>query len=112
MSSFHTMSLLEQLGNIGSEVERYASWKKRGKEDHAENAFFRAVDLFNASLNDSRWPLYRKKEIGRLKETFCDTYYGGDLYGTPIEYFQKYFLQCAISAKGLSMEQKKKEGYF
>ena len=50
-------------------------------------------------MNDERWPLYRKKEIGRLKESFCDTVYGAKLYGAPIEYFQKYFLQCAIAAK-------------
>ncbi|MBT6842821.1 MAG: hypothetical protein HOA17_03365 [Candidatus Melainabacteria bacterium] len=99
MSSWGTMTLLEQLGNIGSEVERYASWKSKAKLERANNAFYRAVDLFNASLNDERWPLYRKKEIGRLKESFCDTVYGAKLYGAPIEYFQKYFLQCAIAAK-------------
>lgn len=99
MKSWGQMTLLEQLGNIGSEVERYASWKKRGDEDYANSAFFRAIDLFNETINDERWPWYRKKEIGRLKETFCDAYYGGELYGTPIEFFQKYFLYCGLAAR-------------
>jgi len=96
------LSLAEQLGNIGSEVDRIISWKKKGNIIYAEKAFFRAVELLALTTSDKRWYGPRLKELCRLKEVLCDSFLGGELYNTPLEYFSKYFYQFALVArKGL-----------
>ena len=93
------LSLAEQLGNIGSEVDRIISWKKKGNVSYAEKAFFRAVELLDLTLTDKRWYNHRLKELCRLKEVFCDSYFGGTNFNTSLEYFSKYFYQFACVAR-------------
>ena len=47
-------SLCEQLGNIGSEVNRALRWKDKD-QDNFESAIDRALELFDLTLKDSRW---------------------------------------------------------
>ena len=88
---WHKMSLAEQMANIGSEVGRAAKWQ--GKD---EKIFFgavtRALELFDLTLEDSRWRGGRLYELGRLKEVFCDGVLGGKEYGTVLSSLEKYFL--------------------
>ena len=72
---WHQMSLAEQMGNIGSEVDRIASWKKKGNEDYAMKALYRSLDLFDLTASDPRWK-NRLKEILRAREFLCDLYVG------------------------------------
>jgi len=48
-----TMSVAEQLGNIGSEVSRAATWQTRNPE-MARAALYRALDLFDLTPDDPR----------------------------------------------------------
>ncbi len=88
---WYQMSLEEQLSNIGSEVGRAAKW--RGKD---EKLFFgavtRALELFDLTLQDSKWQGGRLLELGRLKEVFCDGVLGGKEYGTDLSNLENYFL--------------------
>ena len=92
------MSLAEQLANVGSDVDRIISWRKKSNEKYAENAFYRALDLLDITISDKRWHGPKLKELCRLREVLCDSYLGGKLYNTPLEYFQKYFFQFALVA--------------
>jgi hypothetical protein len=96
---WHQMSLAEQMGNIGSEVDRIASWKKKGNEDYARNALYRSLELLDLTIADPRWR-YRLKEILRVREFLCDMYLGDNTYGFTPEYFSKYFLWFAMAARG------------
>lgn len=83
------MSLAEQLANIGSEVGRAAKWQ--GKDERTfDGAVTRALELFDLTLEDSRWR-GRALEIGRLKEVFCDGVLGGKEYGTVLSNLENYF---------------------
>ena len=85
-----TLSLAEQLGHIGSEVGRAAKWQ--GKDEKFFNgAVARALELFDLTLEDSRWK-GRLLEVGRLKEVFCDGVLGGQEYDTHLSDLEKYYL--------------------
>ena len=87
---WHTMSLAEQLANIGSEVGRAAKWQNKDSKIF-DGAVARALELFDLTLEDSRWR-GRLLEIGRLKDVFCDGVFGGKEYGTVLSNLEKYFL--------------------
>lgn len=92
-------SLVEQLGNIGSEVLRASRQK-----DKDEKAFWlaveRALELFDLTLGDWRWK-GRRREIARAREVFCDAVYGGKLYKSSFEGLVRYFDQFAFAARNV-----------
>ena len=93
------MSLMEQLGNIGSEVDRVIGWKRKGNNDLANNALYRALELLDLSINDPRWRGGKLRELARVREVLCDAFVGDNEYGTPPEYFSRYFLAFAVAAR-------------
>ena len=91
-----TLSLAEQLGNIGSEVHR--AIRARGDKNRYDNAVLRALELFDLTLSDTRWRK-RLKEIARAREIFCDAAWGSSEYKTSLEELNTYFLQFALAAR-------------
>ena len=93
---WHTFSLAEQLGNIGSEVSRAS--RQEGKDQKLfDGAVERALELFSLTLSDKRWK-NRMRELGRVKEVFCDAILGGEEYGSKLKDIQKYFDYFGILA--------------
>ena len=95
---WYEMTLAEQLGNVGSDVDRIISWRKKGDEEYATNAFYRTLELLDLTISDKRWRGPKLKELCRLREVLCDSFFGGELYNTPLEYFSKYFFEFALIA--------------
>lgn len=91
------LSLAEQLGNIGGEVSRANKWQAKD-EKVFWGAAYRALELFDLTLNDPRWK-GRRLEIARAREVFCDALYGGKLYSSSLEGLIKYFDQFALAAR-------------
>jgi len=91
-----SFSLAEQLGNIGSEVNR--AIRARGDVKRFDGAVTRALELFDLTLSDPRWRK-RLKEIARSREVFCDATYGGLEYNTTLEDLNNYFLYFALAAR-------------
>lgn len=89
-------SLAEQLGNIGSEVNR--AIRARNDAKRFDGAIVRALELFDLTLSDPRWRK-RLKEIARAREIFCDTAYGASEYNTTLEDLNNYFLYFALAAR-------------
>jgi len=90
-----TLSLAEQMGNIGSEVWRVLRARKRD-EKRFWSAVERALELFDLTLEDRRWQ-GRRWEIARAREVFCDAIYGGKLYKSSLEDLVSYFDQFALA---------------
>jgi len=87
------LPVLEQLGNIGSEVGRTLNMKRRN--ENFEQALIRALDLFDATVEGLvAKKSYRAKEILRAKEQFLMAVY--DHEDPTIE---NYFMQFAIAAR-------------
>ena len=94
------LTLMEQLGNIGSEVGRAARWRGRD-EKLFMGAVERALELFDLTLADPR-RRGRLKEICRAREVFCDTVFGANSYSTTLEDLDRYFTHFAVAARNRS----------
>lgn len=92
------MPLIEQLANIGSEVERAINWKAKNNPDYSLRAAERALELCDLSL-DSGWKFPQLKEIARMRETLVDYFYGSNEYGSTEASLKKYFLAFAYAAR-------------
>jgi len=97
VASWQKFSLMEQLGNIGSEVHRALKWRDRDQKLY-KGAVERALELFDLTLADSRWR-GRLREIARARELFCDAITGGKEYKSTLEDLDQYFFHYAFAAQ-------------
>jgi hypothetical protein len=67
-----TLTLAQQLGNVGSDYERARRWKAKGDHDRFDQAFARTLELLDLTIADARWRNHRLKELTRLREVICD----------------------------------------
>jgi hypothetical protein len=92
------LTLMEQLGNIGSEVGRASRAHAQANEARFGSALGRALELFDLTLADERWA-GRRKEIARAREVVCDFLVGNNEYGSTAESLDAYFLAFAVAAR-------------
>jgi len=99
-----TLSLAEQLGNVGSEVSRAARWQVRNPEV-ARGAFYRALELLDLTLADRRHQQSRARlrEIARAREVVADFFAGPNQYRSTAASLQRYFDAYALAARRLSV---------
>ena len=96
---WQTLSLMEQLANVGSEVDRAIRAHAQRRQDRFERAFDRALELFDLTATDPRWKLHQRREILRAREQFCRVFYDGTAEPDLPSYLSKYFLQFAIASR-------------
>jgi hypothetical protein len=93
------LSLMDQLGNVGTEVARAARAKEAGKDDRAWNTLTRALALFDLTIADDRWRGPKRREICVAREVVCDFIAGDNEYGSSAESLDRYFLPFAYAAR-------------
>lgn len=100
-NSWYKLNILEQMGNIGSEINRTLNWQKKGNKNYSDQALDRGLELFDLTLSDSRWAKIpgRLKEIARARELTCDFFLGQNEYNETGEKLMKYFDEFALSAR-------------
>ncbi|MEK9151718.1 MAG: hypothetical protein AAB547_03745 [Patescibacteria group bacterium] len=91
-------SLVEQMANIGSEVERALRGREKNNPAQSEAALYRGLELFDMTLEDPK-NFGRLKEVARSRELFLDYFIGENIYRSTKEAWQKYFLDFAIAAR-------------
>jgi hypothetical protein len=92
------LSFFEQMANIGSEVNRVINWQNKGRPDYAHQAFERALELFDLTVEDEK-NKQRLKEILRAREIFADYFVGGNNYHSLAKDWQNYFLAFNFAAR-------------
>lgn len=92
------LSLVEQLGNIGSEIHRAIMFKEKD-ETRYMSACDRALELMDFTLQDRRWNGLRLRELARVREMIGDAMFGGKEYGITFEYLDHYFFGFAYAAR-------------
>jgi hypothetical protein len=98
VNQWESMSLAEQMANIGSEVFRTLSWKSKGNIEFSQLAFERSLELFDITLASLK--LYpRLKEVARARELWVDYIYGQNEYSSTDEQWQDYFMQFTYLAR-------------
>ncbi len=99
-------SLVEQLANIGSDVERTISWRDKGNLEYSQKAFERTLELIDLTVADPK-NKKRLKEVLRTREALIDYFMYDNVYGSTDKFWQDYFLQFGYAA-ALKREQKRK----
>jgi len=46
------LSFVQQMANVGSELERAIKWKNKNKPERSQLAFFRALELMDFTITD------------------------------------------------------------
>jgi len=99
---WHSMSLMEQLGNAGSEVSRALRARGKGHADRELSALKRFLDLIDMTIADPRLK-GRRKEICRVREIVCDYFVGENVYRSTPESLDRYFMPYAAIARRKSL---------
>ena len=90
------LSLVEQMANIGSEVERTISWRGRNEINSAA-AFDRGLELLDLTIAD---PRHRRRLRGltRLREALTDHFVFENEYGSTDESWSRYLQPFTYAA--------------
>ncbi len=94
-----SMDILNQMGNIYSEVGRTIAADKSGDKEKFNNALIRTIDLFDATievLNEQKSP--RLREVLLAKYQFLSLFYSRRRSEDPVS-LERYFMQFAVAAR-------------
>ena len=94
-----SFTLMEQLANVGSEVERAMTAHEAGNVSRFDNALARALELFDLTAADERWRGVRRREILRAREEVCRLFFSEDPPTDSAAGLRRYFLHFAIAAR-------------
>jgi galactokinase/mevalonate kinase-like predicted kinase len=92
------LSFAEQMANIGSEIERTISWKRKGHREISNRAFERALELLDLTIADPK-NRPRLKELIRVREAVSDHFFFNNDYRSSPESWQRYFGSFLIAAR-------------
>jgi len=100
---WQTLSLVTQLANVGSEIERALNWQNKHNSEYSRLAFLRALELMNLTIADPRHR-HRLKEPTRLREALLDYFFGNNEFRSTEKIWRNYFYGFAHAA---ALEQKR-----
>jgi hypothetical protein len=99
---WQSLSLVEQLANVGSEVERAIRAHEAGRAERRDAAVNRGLELFDLTAADKRWRGSRRREILRAREEFCALFWGDSVQPGAAASLSRYFLHFAVAARRVS----------
>ena len=94
---WQALSLVEQLANVGSEVERALNWAEKGNSEYSLRALERGLELLDLTIGDPRH-LGRLKELTRLREVLLDFFLGDNQFGSTESSWRSYFHAYGLAA--------------
>ena len=97
-----SLSLVEQLANIGSEVDRAIRAHEAGRADRRDAAVNRGLELFDLTAADDRWRGAPRREVLRAREEFCALFWRDPAPSGAAESLSRYFLHFAVAARSTS----------
>jgi hypothetical protein len=92
------MSFIEQMANIGSEVERALNWRAKNNAGYAQRAYERALELTDLTL-DSVKNKSHLKEIARMREAIVDYFFGSNQFMSTEASWRGYFSHFTYAAR-------------
>ncbi len=92
------LTFLEQMANIGSEVERAIKWKNKNNPQYSQMAFERALELLDLTVENKK-NKDRLKELLRLREALADYFAFENIYGSSDEKWHNYFYAFSFAAR-------------
>ena len=95
---WNKLSFIEQMANIGSEIERALKWRAKQNATYSQKAFERALELMDLTLDNSQG-FSRLKELARLREAIVDYFSGTNEFVSTETSWQKYFASFTYAAR-------------
>ncbi len=95
---WNQMPFLEQIANIGREVERALNWRVKQNTAYSQKAFERALDLLDMAL-DSHLDLARLRELARVREAMVDYFWGTNQFISTEMSWRKYFFNFTFAVR-------------
>jgi hypothetical protein len=95
---WNNLSFLEQMANVGSEVERTIKWKEKNNPAFSRRAFERTLELLDLTISDEK-NKKRLRELLRVRETLADYFVFENSYKSTNKAWQKYFLAFGVAAR-------------
>jgi hypothetical protein len=95
---WNKLSFVEQMANIGSEVERAINWRKKNNPEYSRLAFDRSLELLDLTVADAK-NRCRLKEVLRVREALADYFSFDNIYRSTDQAWQKYFLSFNYAAR-------------
>ncbi len=94
------LNILEQMGNIGSEVGRSIRAKQAGDKEGFEGALERTLDLFDATTEDLiAKKSARTREVLRARDQYLELFYGDKGCMQDAPKLENYFMEFALAAR-------------
>jgi NTP pyrophosphatase (non-canonical NTP hydrolase) len=95
---WNQLSLLEQMANIGSEVERALNWRAQNNTAYCQRATERALELLDLTAQGTKNPAHRK-ELTRVREALADYFFGANQFISSDALWKKYFSHFANAVR-------------
>ena len=95
---WHKFTFLEQLANIGCDIERTIRWKNKGNLEYSQQAFYRALELIDLTKADPKNRGGKLRELCRMREALVDHFVYANEYNTTDEIWSNYFYQFNYAA--------------
>jgi hypothetical protein len=95
---WNTLSFIEQMANVGSEIERTIAWRKKSNSDYAIKAFERALELLDLTIKDGK-NKKRLRELVRTREALSDYFFFDNEYRTNDTIWHNYFFSFAYASR-------------
>src|SRR3989338_7339714 len=95
---WNMLPFLEQMANIGSEVERVLNWGAKKNADYSSRAFERSLEFLDLTLDGVRG-MPRRKEVARLREAIVDYFAGSNQFKSTEASWKKYFSSFTYAAR-------------
>ena len=84
------MTIQDQIGNIGSEVNRAIRWEKKGDLKRAQDFCKKAKELLQITMEDPK-NRHRIGELFNAMSELEDRFFGDNIYQTTDEMLRKYY---------------------
>jgi hypothetical protein len=94
---WNTFSLIEQLANVGTDVERAIRWKNKGNVEYSEHAVDRALELLDFTIADAK-NKNGLSELVRVRAMLADYFIGINEFSFTDEFWQQYFYDFNYAA--------------
>ena len=91
-------SFVEQMANIGSEVERALIWQAKHNPAYSRQAFERSLELIDLTLNSVK-DFPRLKELARMREAMLEYFWGTNQFKLNQASLKRYFSNFVYASR-------------
>jgi hypothetical protein len=93
-----TLSLAEQLANVGADFGRAIRWREKKNFPYADAAFSRTLELLDLTI-EAQHSSPRGKELITVRKVLVDFFKGDNVYHSSAEELEHYFLAFNFEAR-------------